>query len=171
MRKIIFLLLAMFISIGAFSKDRNPSYFETHDPSPDSLMAGFNLETDGGVYTIVGVDSVSGLSAEQLFTKAKSWIGEIYNEPKAVIKSEINPNQLVFEGQLNRKFSGRVVFKFKDGRYRVEISGITIYGMTVETRPRYALSRMPRSGKWLLADMFEYFQMLKKAMHNVEADW
>ena len=79
MRIIIFLFLAMFISIGAFSKDRKPSYFETYDPSPDSLMTGFNLETDGGVYTIVGVDSVSGLSAEQLFTKAKSWIGQIYN--------------------------------------------------------------------------------------------
>ena len=46
MRIIIFLFLAMFISIGAFSKDRKASFFETHDPSPDALMAGFNLETE-----------------------------------------------------------------------------------------------------------------------------
>lgn len=171
MRKIFFLLLALFISIGAFSKDRKPSYFETHDPSPDSLMAGFKVQTDGGVYTIVGVDSVSGLSAEQLFTKVKAWIGAVYNEPNSVIKSETSPNQLVFEGQLCGHLEGRAVFKFKDGRYRVEISNITLYGMSAESRPRYSMARMPRSGKWLLADIYEYLQKLKSATHKVETDW
>lgn len=88
MRKILFLFFIVFMSSIAWSKDRKPSYFETHDPSPDSLMANCKVTTDGGRYFITFVDTINGKSAQELYTKAKEWIGTSYSNPESIIKSD-----------------------------------------------------------------------------------
>lgn len=183
MKKILLVVMLALTSTAISAKDRKPSFFETHDPNPDSLMAGYSVKTDGGVYSIVGVDSIQKNNAKQLYKKVKEWIGSIYNEPSKVIKSESEPDQLVFEGQLYKNIHGRVIFKFKDGRYRVEISKMKMVvepelvrylhfsEKNIELVPKYEISRGERAGKWLLADIFEYLNALHQVTHKMEEDW
>lgn len=183
MKKLIFFLCAMLISVAAWSKDHKPAYYETHDPSPDSLMVGFQVQYNGGVYTISGVDSVRGATAQQLFTKIKDWISTVYREPDKVIITETSPSLLVFEGRLCNNINGRVIFRFRDGRYRIEISSLeellstslfkNLYysSRPIEKNPRYDANRMPRSGMWLLADVYEYLNRIKNVAHRTERKW
>ena len=133
------------------------SYWEMHDPSPDSIMSNVKVSTLGGIYTLSSVDSIPNKTKEQLYSTAKEWIGRVYKDPKTVIKSENPPTQIVFEGQLTSSqendvttsaFHGRVELNFKDGRYKWTISDIsshmTVMGRTttspIERIPRYSLS-------------------------------
>lgn len=165
------------------------SYWEMHDPSPDSIMSNVKVSTLGGIYTLSSVDSIPNKTKEQLYSTAKEWIGRVYKDPKTVIKSENPPTQIVFEGQLTSSqendvttsaFHGRVELNFKDGRYKWTISDIsshmTVMGRTttspIERIPRYSLSRGERGAKWLLADLYDFFQYFKTLMQGEsEDDW
>lgn len=167
-----------------WSKDKKPSYYETHDPSPDSVLVNCTLSKEDGLYSITAVDTIEGKTAEQLFGLAKEWIGRIYNDPKTVIKSENPPTQLVFEGQLCEDLHGRLEIKFKDGRIRWRLYSINVKvapslvrfvgysSRAVEEVPKYSMNRGDRGGKWLMADLYAFITNFRKGMlPNEEDDW
>lgn len=185
MKKIYLVLLLAILSLGIQAQNKgNEDYFKTHDPNPDSLMTNFTVNTDNGFYTVIGVDTVQGKSAEKLYESIKNWIGEKYNEPSKVIKSDNPGNQLVFEGELEDMFGARVVFKFREGRMRMEISSINILipaaltkfmkadKLSVETRPKYnIINGGTRAAKWLLADLYPYLKTIKQVISKEEENW
>ena len=182
MKKILFLLVMALMSQPSWSKDRKPNYYETHDPSPDSVLVNCSLSKENGLYSITAVDSIEGKTAEQLFGIAKEWIGRTYHDPKTVIKSENPPSQLVFEGQLCSKLHGRLEIKFKDGRIRWHLYSINMKvdpsivryvgfsSMAVEEVPKYSMDRGERGAKWLMADLYEFITNFRKGMLSKEED-
>ena len=60
MKKILFLLVIALVSQLSWSKDRKPNYYETHDPSPDSVLVDCSLSKENGLYSITAVDSIEG---------------------------------------------------------------------------------------------------------------
>ena len=183
MRKILFLFFIVFMSSIAWSKDRKPSYFETNDTSPDSLMANCKVTTDGGRYFITFVDTINGKSAQELYTKAKEWIGTSYSNPESIIKSDVQNSQIVIYAQLSKIISGRMTLKFREGRYRLEIEDMNLYvspdmvkfvkPRPIEYSPRYIIERGERSQKWLLADLYETLKGIKEKLegNNTEDNW
>lgn len=164
------------------------SYWETHDPSPDSIMPNIKVSTVGGIYSLSAVDSVPGKTKEQLYSTAKEWIGRVYKDPKTVIKSENPPTQIVFEGQLTssqnkgsiHSIYGRMELNFKDGRYKWTISDMTdnweYMGSTskssIEKIPRYSISRGERGAKWLIAELCGFLSDFKVLMQGqTDDDW
>ena len=178
----LLMMLLMGISVNA------QSYWETHDPSPDSIMPKVKVSTLGGIYSLSAVDSVPGKTKEQLYSTAKEWIGRVYKDPKTVIKSENPPTQIVFEGQLTssqnkgsiHSIHGRMELNFKDGRYKWTISDMTDHweymGSTskssIEKIPRYSISRGERGAKWLLAELYGFLSDFKVLMQGqTDDDW
>ena len=118
-----------------------------------------------------------------MYSLAKEWIGRIYNEPKAVIKSENYPTQLVFEGQLTSGLQGRLEIKFKDGRIRWLLYNIKVIvdpkiikfvgyaSKAVETVPKYSLNRGERGAKWLMADLFSFITSFRQGMMSKDDEW
>lgn len=172
------------MSMPICSKDHKPSYYETHDPSPDSVLVNCSISKDNGLYSITAVDTIEGKTAEQLYGLAKEWIGRIYNEPKTVIKSENPPSQLIFEGQLCSDLHGRLEIKFKDGRIRWQLYSINMKvdpsivrfvgfsSRAVEDVPKYSMNRGERGAKWLLADLYDFIIKFRKGMiQKEEDDW
>ena len=197
MKKIILVFVLALMSQTRWKKKNKPSYFETHDPSPDSVLVDCSLSKENGLYSITAVDTLEGKSAEQLFGLAKEWIGRTYNDPKSVIKewigrtyndpksvikSENPPSQLVFEGQLCSKLHGRLEIKFKDGRIRWHLYNINIKvepsivryvgysSKSVEEVPKYSMNRGERSAKWLMADLYAFITNFRKSMASKEED-
>ena len=164
------------------------SYWETHDPSPDSIMPNVKVSTVGGIYSLSAVDSVPGKTKGQLYSTAKEWIGRVYKDPKTVIKSENPPTQIVFEGQLTssedkgsiHSIYGRMELNFKDGRYKWTISDMTDHweymGSTskssIEKIPRYSISRGERGAKWLISALYGFLSDFKVLMQGqTDDDW
>ena len=183
MKKLLIFSLLLF-SLPSMAQ----SYWETHDPSPDSIMPNVKVSTVGGIYSLSAVDSVPGKTKEQLYSTAKEWIGRVYKDPKTVIKSENPPTQIVFEGQLTssqdkgsvHSIYGRMELNFKDGRYKWTISDMTsrweYMGSTskssIEKIPRYSISRGERGAKWLIAALYGFFSDFKVLMQNqADDDW
>lgn len=184
MRKFLFVLTLALAYNSLWAKDHKPSYYETHDPSPDSVLINCILFKEDGLYSITAVDTIEGKTAEQLYGLAKEWIGRVYNDPKTVIKSENPPSQLVFEGQLCSNLHGRLEIKFKDGRIRwhlysinmkVDPSIVRFVGFSsraVEEVPKYSMDRGERGSKWLMADLYEFVTNFRKGMlPKEEDDW
>lgn len=184
MKKFLFIMAMALASQTMCAKDRKPSYYETHDPSPDSVLVNCTLSKENGLYSITAVDTIEGKTAEQLYGLAKEWIGRVYNDPKTVIKSENPPSQLVFEGQLCSNLHGRLEIKFKDGRIRwhlysinmkVDPSIVRFVGFSsraVEEVPKYSMDRGERGSKWLMADLYEFVTNFRKGMlPKEEDDW
>lgn len=182
MKKIIIVFVLALMSQPGWSKKNKPSYFETHDPSPDSVLVDCSLSKENGLYSITAVDTLEGKSAEQLFGLAKEWIGRTYKDPKSVIKSENPPSQLVFEGQLCSNLHGRLEIKFKDGRIRWHLYNINIKvepsivryvgysSKSVEEVPKYSMNRGERGAKWLMADLYAFITNFRKSMASKEED-
>lgn len=188
MKKFLILPL-LFFSFCASAQIGRKSYWDTHDPSPDSIMPNVKVSTLGGVYSLSSVDSISNKTKEQLYNTAKEWIGRVYKDPKTVIKSDNYPTQIVFEGQLTssnhgdrttHSIHGRVELNFKDGRYKWTISDLSshmnIMGSTsievIERVPRYSISKGERGSKWLIAELYSFLQNFKKIMLGQnEEEW
>ena len=182
--KIFSLLIMLLIGMSVNAQ----SYWEIHDPSPDSIMPNVKVSTVGGIYSLSAVDSVPNKTKEQLYNTAKEWIGRVYKDPKTVIKSENPPTQIVFEGQLTssqnkgsvNSIYGRMELNFKDGRYKWTISDMTsrweYMGNTskssIEKIPRYSISRGERGAKWLIAELYGFLSDFKVLMQGqTDDDW
>ncbi len=182
MKKVFIVLMMALMSQTMWSKDRKPSYYETHDPSPDSVLVNCTLSKENGMYSITAVDTIEGKTAEQLFGLAKEWIGRVYNDPKNVIKSENSPTQLVFEGQLCSDLYGRLEIKFKDNRIRWHLYNMNIKinpsivkyvgysSKAVEKVPKYSMDSDERGAKWLMADLYEFITKFREGMLTKEDD-
>lgn len=188
MKKFLFFLF-LFFSFCTSAQIGRKSYWDTHDPSPDSIMPNVKITTLGGIYNISSIDSVSNKTKEQLYNTAKEWIGRVYKDPKTVIKSDNYPTQIVFEGQLTssnhgdkttHSIHGRVELNFKDGRYKWTISDLSshmnIMGSTsieaIERVPRYSISKGERGSKWLIAELYVFLQNFKIIMLGQnEEEW
>ena len=187
-KTIISFALFLLIGVNVRAQVSSKTYWETHDPSPDSII-NCKVTRDGGIYKFSSVDSIPNKTKEQLYNTAKEWIGRIYKNPKIVIKSENAPSQIVFEGQLTssklgnmttESMHGRVELNFKDGRYKWTISDLSshidIMGSIsidpVERIPRYSMSRGERASKWLLVKLYDFLSSFKTMMQGQEdSDW
>ena len=133
-------------------------------------------------FIIANVDTIKNLSAEELFNRAKEFIGRYYKNPGSVIKSENKPTQIIIYGQLAGNLSGRVEFLFKDGRMKFIITNITlnyspilIRSLGYSSKPAELIPRYDngeRGKKWLMYDLYSFFKDLKKSMiENKEDNW
>lgn len=175
MKKLLLLISVVMVFLSASAKEpKKPSYFATHDPSPDSVMVDVSLNVRDGFYFLEVVDSVKGLSADDLFGKLKEYIGKTYKFPDAVIKTENKPNLIVFEGVLASVTStpivGRVEVKVKDGRFKWTVSNMTLMRNPIERVPKYAADRGERGQKWLKADLFPFLKAFREFMSSKEDD-
>ena len=74
------------------------SYWEMHDPSPDSIMSNVKVSTLGGIYTLSSVDSIPNKTKEQLYVLINYWYTSTFTSGKEVI-------------QLNDKEAGVIIGK------------------------------------------------------------
>jgi len=181
MKKLL-LIIAIIFSLSMSAKDIKKSYCETNDPSPDSIMKSCILSVDGGSFVISSIDTINNLSSEQLFNRAKEFIGRYYKNPGSVIKSENKPTQIIVDGQLAGDLSGRMELLFKDGRMKFTITNIILNYNPIIVRtlgynskpaeiiPRY--NNGERGKKWLMYDLYSFFKDLKVSMlENKENNW
>ncbi len=184
MRKLLITSVLLFIALSINAQ----KYWDTHDPSPDSIMPNIKVSTVGGIYSFSSVDSVPKKTKEQLFSTAKEWIGRTFRDPKTVIKSENPPTQIVFEGQLTssenggsvHSIHGKMELNFKDGRYKWTISNMISYWefmgqmskSYIEDIPRYSISKGDRAAKWLIAELYTFLSNFKVMMQGqTDDDW
>ncbi len=185
MKKILFVLVMSLMCLIVQAKNDGPRYWEINDPNPDSVMTDCQVKVIGGVYNIIRVDTIKGQSAQSLYNKALAWIGRTYKNPDKVIKSQVSPTQIVFNGQLEGSLNGTVELQFKEGRYRMTINNIVIMVepelvkyvhhsfFTIEDRGEYNLKGGVRSQKWLLHDLYTFLKGIKQDMHgsNNDENW
>jgi hypothetical protein len=130
--KNIFSLLAFILSVSLSAQ-----YFETSETQvttgPKALQ---------GKYMKLSTSSVveKGGSAAELYQKTINWVNENYKSPEDVIKGKIENEYIKISGSLDalvltnilglaQTYDGRYTmeFRFKDGRFKVEILSTEIY--------------------------------------------
>lgn len=163
MKKVLFSLLLL-CSIGAMAQEKN-------------------VDVNNGRYSISGIQSVDSVTANELFNRAVSWISSTYKYPDKVISSkDKDAGVLVLNGIANSSeirsgFELRLSFKFKDGRYKWEISNIYFPYNAILNMDKRPIEKAPRYNKFddkakttLLNDLNEYINSFVDPM-KVGDDW
>lgn len=173
MKKVLFILMLVLASMDV-SAQAKPNYYGTHDPSSDSLLTNCHVDIINDHFYIVYIDTIEGKKQEELYTLAKSWVNSYFKYPSQVIVGEVPPSQIVLQCQLYESFYGRIEMKFKDNRWRIDISNIWYKPMSryIKDKPAEFVPRYEgeRGRKWLMADIFPLMNSLKEAISKKTDD-
>lgn len=130
--KNIFTLLAFILSVSLSAQ-----YFETSETQvttgPKALQGKYKKLSTSSVVEKEG-------SAAELYQKTINWVNENYKSPEDVIKGKIENEYIKISGSLDALVLGKVLglaqtyngrytmeFRFKDGRFKVDILSTEIY--------------------------------------------
>lgn len=178
MKKIALFIAAVLISMGSWAKHK-PSYFSTHDPNPDSLFVDVSCTNEGGMFEIVSVQNAEGKTDAELYEMTKIWIAKYWNVAKYVTVADVPNKEIVVNGMLTDRISGKLSISFKNGKFRWKLSNMELHfdskyvapKRTVESTPRYNQQNIERGYKWLMADLYPFIVEIKKNILNADDDW
>lgn len=116
---VVVALLFTAVAVAAQAQQRAPSAAAAPTP-PQGLFP----RDDAGRIRLQEVAAVDGISAAELYSRAKAWAALTYKSGKDVVQlDDKEAGRLVVKGNLGR-LRHTVVIEVKDGRYRYTISGL-----------------------------------------------
>jgi len=134
---------------------------------------------DDGYFKLTHVCFVDGVKASDLYARALKWVSKVYKNPKNVIQSQDqSAGLLVLNGIKGDYYRHKLMFEFKDGRYKWTIDEITVVypaftGMSdasVESIPRYNKGNIENQCKLLTDDWLSYIGSFVEAIKTSD-DW
>lgn len=134
MKKCLFLML-MVISVNVMGQ--TPNYAKRKD----GALLLTNVEK---------VDTVT--SMKELYRRALLWVSDMYKNPKSVIQTQdADAGILVVKGNIpgaaKSSYQHKLMFEFKDGKYRWTISDIYINFAAMMNMPQKRIEDIPRFKK------------------------
>ena len=164
MKKCLFLMLMM-VSVCAMGQEANFA------------------KRENGLLLLSNVETVSNVSASELYRRALLWVTDVYKNPKAVIQTQdADAGILVVMGNIygaaKTRLKHKLTMEFKDGRYRWTISDIqtifpSMFNMPdkpAEDTPRYNKETEEKSLGNLNDDFLDYIVSFKNKLSEGD-DW
>lgn len=133
---------------------------------------------DGGYFKLTRICSVDGVKAPDLYARALKWVSKTYKNPKNVIQSQDQSVGLLVINGINNDYRHKLMFEFKDGRYKWTIDEIKAVfpafmrmdDKSIEFVPRYNRGNIENQCKLLTADWLPYINSFIESIKTSD-DW
>lgn len=167
MKQLAFLLFTNLFSVFIYAQDA-------------PILSNCKLDFEGNKLTLIGVDTIPGVSSDILYERALIWISETYKNPGAVIRSkDKDAGIIILNGySFDSITKSRLELRFKDNRYRWILTDIIYDGIgtripprRAEIVPRYSKLNNEQKELQLKKDAYLYITSLREAMLKQEEDW